>query len=180
MRDRRPERDRGDHFDVHASLPLATSFALASAGGRVSLHFRRAGAITSNGPIQPLSYLLECNHNLHGFAENGRAIGVPGIRRPADHSAPIASQSECASATRMRAGAKSLDFEKANRFSGSSSNDPSNDRTGLDDPEPALCPVPNAREAGWATFEFQKLAESGTFRLRNVFGTRRGAASARR
>jgi hypothetical protein len=39
----------------------------------------------------------------------------------------------------------------------------------LHDLEPALCPVPNAREAGRATFDFQKLVESGTSRLRNVF-----------
>jgi hypothetical protein len=39
----------------------------------------------------------------------------------------------------------------------------------MHDLEPALCLVPSARETGIATFEFQKLVESGTSRLRNVF-----------
>jgi hypothetical protein len=44
----------------------------------------------------------------------------------------------------------------------------------------ALCPVPNSREVGRATCQFQKLVESGTSRLRNAFRENRQTTLPRR
>jgi hypothetical protein len=65
-------------------------------------------------------------------------------------------------------------LKNSNLFPDTPENDPI---TGIDDLEPALCPVPSAHEARRATFEFQKLVESETSRLRNVFRFRPGASS---